>query len=156
MAYLSKEAYERKQAYADKRMRENKKVETLTEEQHETLAWICSIRHEIHSGNMERHLFCSQSADYEKWEYIDTVVYDNPIHTAIYESKLPEWDWHFNCLDVVTDADEDIDISEVYDSAIYEIADIIDRWNTSIENYLRAIDKKYGTDYCPTGKSRIF
>lgn len=155
MAYLSKEAYERKQAYADRRMRENREIETLTEEQHDVLSWLCSIRHKIHSMNTE-HLFCSQSSDYDNWRYIDTFYYDNEIMTELNSVNLPKWEWNFDSSSVTTDADEDINIDEVWNDAIYEISGIIERWNESIEDYLRKIDEQYGTSYCPTGRSRIF
>jgi hypothetical protein len=51
MAKFNKEAYERKNRWAECRMEENSRIETLTPEQHETLVWLCWLRHKIHTVN---------------------------------------------------------------------------------------------------------
>ena len=65
MAYYSKDVYERKAAYAARRMEENAQVPTLTDEQHDTLAYLCYIRHWIHSTDRMR-LFNEESNEYSE------------------------------------------------------------------------------------------
>lgn len=150
MAIL-KEVYWRKQLYAEKRMEENAQVETLTPEQHEALATICKIRHQIHSMNRE-NLYSVEAVDFDMWRYIDTANYDNGITELIEEVSLPEWDWQFNCIDAPDSEDYS---EENYEEQINLIYDIVDEWNSSIERYLFDIDKTHGTTYCPTGVARL-
>ena len=48
MGIISKEGYRGKREWAAKRMEQNKKIETLTEEQHNLLAELCTFRHDLH------------------------------------------------------------------------------------------------------------
>jgi hypothetical protein len=164
MAYLDKEVYERKAAYAERKMRKNAEVETLTEEQHEALSDICRIRHMMHS-NMACGLYYTNSSDYNNWDYIDTACCENNLIKEIIDNaQLPEWDWKFDMSDVTMDYDlslSDFDDDEneynaAADKAISAISRIIERWNSSIESYLKKIDEEHGTEYCPNGSSRIF
>lgn len=158
MAYLSKEQYERRNENAWERMAENAENKALSEEQHEALAFMCQIRHEIHCLDVES-LFNSESSDFDKWKYVDTCNFDNEICLKIKESKLPKWNWFCDSSTV----DSDSTVYECYpeeerektrETAIEEISSIKEKFNSSCEEYLRMIDNKYGTSYCPTGALR--
>ena len=73
MGFFSKEIYERKAAWAARRMEKNSRIKALTEEQHDTLAWLCSLRHDIHSNWV--NMWSSESDEgidlWEKYERIN-------------------------------------------------------------------------------------
>lgn len=166
MAFLNKDIYERKQAYAERKMRENRGIEnSLTETQKTALEEICRIRHEVHSDpHAASAMFnTSMSESEDVWRCIDT-SYENTIKDLISEADLPEWTWEYDSLDGMTDFDwdeDDDDLTEEYadfdsfaEHWVCLYADIINKWNESIEQYLTEIDKANGTSYCPTGLSR--
>ena len=176
MGYLTKEAYEGKEEWARKRMEKNKEITTLTEEQHDALAEICRLRHKGHCAE-EKVLFCSQYPEHTFfWSLIDTENETNPIKELIKENNLPEWNWKCDGVDYPTDFDI-YEIKEVsVDGKDYEITDEMSdeekyrieeecllclgnlqyEWNRSIEKYLRKIDEEHGTNYCPSGATRVW
>lgn len=149
--------YERKNEWAANRMEQNKNIDTLTEQQHDALAWLCSIRHTIHTN--QKSMFISNSVDFDLWKYIDGVD-DNTIKEKLESVGLPNnlsWDALF----VPSDYDYNMRFNEDkswyndYDAA-YEIhIDFLEKVNTDIENYLRNIDKEHGTNYAPSGHTRL-
>jgi len=162
MAFLTKEQYEGKQRAAERRMTENAKKETLTEEQHDALSWLCMIRHEMH-GHQEA-FFHEESSDHTKfWNYIDT-----DINERLTKAGLSKIEFEYDELDdyntdgfVISDLDdEDIDDDDEREEriaeALEEIIHLAETFNTTIEDYLREIDEEHGTSYCPTGISRLF
>lgn len=168
MAYLNKKAYESKREFAGQRMENNKKITKLTEEQHRELAELCSKRHEMHT--------CGDSMFYTESSYYDLHDYFREFDLEIKGIKAP----NLNTEEWVSDFDYYIEIEEfdkndyddngnyIYNKEIEEkkceIRDrLLDQYfeqkeelNNKIESYLKNIDKKYGTNYCPTGASRIF
>ena len=163
MAFLTKDEYERRARAADRRMAENALVDTLTDEQHDTLAWLCSIRHKVHSSDAGKCLFYCEGADYDEfWSYIETENQVNPIKTALEDVNLPAWEW--SCDGIAYDNDQIIhtpdffaedEREEATEKALEELYTLVERWNSSIENYLSRIDEIHGTQYCPTGALRI-
>lgn len=163
MAYFSKEIYEQKNEYAAKRMEENAKIKTLTEDQHKALAMLCKIRHFVHSTE-RMSLFNSESNDALQMTKYLMRIYDGdllevvglPCLNTIDFMCLPEsQDWY----DLLTEEerkefDGDYQIWLEQGDEYYDFCDMIEEFNRDIENYLRAIDEIHGTKYCPTGMSR--
>jgi len=151
MAYHTKETYERKAEWAANRMEENSKIESLTEEQHSALAKLCSFRHELHCN--QDSLFITESANYNKYhemldEGVNTILINaglliiNGIATDFMPSDM---DLAYGC------AEEWETLEEGKEIALNQAIAI----NEKIETYLLQIDNKYGTNYCPSGKSRL-
>lgn len=165
MGYLSKEAYERKNEYAARRMHNNAQIDSLTEEQHEFLAELCEFRHELHCN--QNALFLSECADYNRyWNYISEL-----------SNKASAVGLQFNGYDedtgieLVSDSYYDYDISEddyeseddyveakeeAYNDAQIEVLKFAQKLNFDIEKFLAKIDAEHGTDYCPAGATRIY
>ncbi len=160
MARLSKEAYEGKERFAGQRMAENAKNENLNAEQHEVLSEICRLRHELHISH--RSLFIGENADklvdflenwisnakavnLPTWDYCDVNVdmLPSPIDLEI----DPE-DWY----DEEEGEDYQTGFSRCFEKACAKYSEI----NDTIESFLRKIDETFGTDYCPSGASRLF
>ncbi len=177
MSYLSKEAYEGKAEFAARRMMENAENKSLTLEQHEALAELCKIRHEIHSAGVD-HIWADQNELTDLMRVQDRLnELDLPCPTFYDEGEIngsyivcyddycdhtisDEWqEAHDACIDDV-DNDEDYPGSEldwcIVDYMKSKLADQLEDLNRQIEKYLKSIDEKYGTDYEPSGASRIF
>jgi hypothetical protein len=92
MAYLSKEQYAYRRESAARRMAANKdNCDTLTEEQHDALAYVCQARHELH--DKYRAAYFTEYGDHDKWW---GGVLDNPftgemgaINQALVDAGLP-------------------------------------------------------------------
>ena len=156
MGIISKEGYESKARYAAKRMAANKEIETLTEEQHDALSWLCSVRHELHSN--KDSFFISESSDSGKlYDYIDF-----EINQKLSECELPKINWSVPAFQITTDTDfyYNIPESEQNDDKYFELKsecyEQLEEINKDIEKYLRKVDEEHKTNYCPTGASRIF
>ena len=161
--YIHSDKWTAKQNYVEKVMRENAEVETLTEDQHWALQELARIRHEIHTSWEE--MWNCESSEYKKlWDYIE---YD--IDEMLTEAELPTIEFNYDPSDVPTSADFEIFLTEEeqeeYDNdswkwreesgAFDEFADFLSEVNNKIEDYLRNIDKEYGTHYAPTGFARL-
>ena len=178
MANLKKEAYERKKLYAEKRNRENSTVETLTEEQHNTLAWLCEIRHNIHvSGDA---MFNTESSEYSYWDYLDMNGERGEINNALGEVELPLIEWNGLGEDTPNSSDYTYVLTEedriewenkaeaanlpyggytlwIEEGEEYQyFLEDKEKINDIIEKYLRNIDRQHGTNYCPTGLTRLY
>lgn len=158
--YLPKEAYDRKREWAAKRMAKNKEIDTLTEEQHDVLADLCEIRHEFHT-NMDDITKHDTSKIKQELVRINMKINEAGLKPMEF---IPYGDIS-DYIDIDT-IDELYEIEEVpeynserqdwYDDNYYRIFKELGELHEKIEDYLRNIDKKYGTDYCPSGASRIF
>ena len=156
MAYIDKEGYERKREWAAKRMAENSQIDTLTEEQHEALEWLCSVRHDVHCNQDD--FFCDESANSsEYWNYIDDGN-GGTIREKLMEAGLPEMKWSFNP-DMYTSESVcyELDYTEEEREEERErCLEMAEKFNLDIEKYLKTIDEQHGTNYCPSGASRKF
>ena len=144
--------WEAKRRYAENKMYENSKKETLTKEEHEILADLCSLRHEIHTSwegiwnnndvDLLQKLYNFETGDLPK------------LDISVDIADIPSQDDYFD--DLYDDADEYEDLEDwVENSEHYEeFCEIMNKINSEIENYLMDIDKEHGTSYCPTGISR--
>ena len=150
---LSKEAYEGKREWASKKMADMKMITTLTEEQHDVLAELCSFRHELHTN--QESLFNTESANYPFFNE----MLSGGINEKLKEVGLPE----IKSLDVLYD-DFPTDMDIFYDIAEFETNEEgleialqrASEINSAIEGYLLEIDKQHGTSYCPSGYTRLY
>lgn len=148
-----KEIYERKKEWAARRMADNKEIETLTEEQHELLERLCTFRHDLHT-NWDS-AFCSGSGDYDKYANeicVHCVGMENDLYTEVKEAfgKAP-----FTPIDYPDDYCYDVLGYESVEEAREEAYKLFEQVNEEIEAFLYSIDKEHGTDYCPSGYTRI-
>ena len=153
MAYFSKEIYERKNEYAAKRMQENTLNKNLTEEQHEALAKLCKFRHEWHCNY--KSVFCSESAKARELGQYLAELDDNGYIIAEGLPKLTGFDvLDLNDDNLAKENGYDLSDNTQYDEYYSHCIDQYKNVNDCIEKYLAEIDKKYGTNYCPSGLSR--
>lgn len=164
MAYLNKEQYEyRREAAATRNLKnEQTAIENgMTENQADLISRLCSLRHEYHC-NLTAYIKDSESREDIRRNFAR-------IEEEISKEGLPELDI-VNTFDEVDDMDGLIyyygdDVPEDHDSEEFkswyneeysrvygELSDI----NNSIELYLKNIDEKYKTSFCPTGALRAF
>lgn len=160
--------YEAKKAYATRKMRENKKVETLSEEQHNLLDDICELRHKLHTSydrlwvsgsvdNDELSLFIAGNADGEG-SWLDRAkevgLPTFGIYSISIEDILTDIDYdnraEFNGDD--REEDENYSVMKEYQKEAHAQ---YDKEHSKIEQWLKMIDELYGTHYAPTGLSRI-
>ena len=106
----------------------------LTGEQHTALMLLCKYRHELHSTREDFKTIGST-----KKEFLQT-FFQVQMPILLRNAKLPE------CTIVTFPIWNDISAK----MTTY----FIDKVNTEIEDYLRNIDRTYGTQYCPTGIRR--
>lgn len=177
MGYYTKEIYEKKQKYAEVlRMRDKMECETLTVQQHEALARLCSFRHNFHSTK-EQDFFYSECSN-----ILDEISF-NDINEMLELALLPPIDFP-DTMDLPTDTDyyevlnendrqeweDKADIinstktkhsfyhtgcSLYYEEAAGIILNFKEGVNEAIEKYLGKIDLEHGTHYCPTGLGRL-
>lgn len=165
MAYFTKEAYEGKKEYAARRNEADKEnVKTLTEDQHDALAWLSAVRHKLHGGFDE--MWLSESSDHEElWNYIMDSIDKCKIKDRLESRCLPDIDINLDEEDYISDQTYDIDLSiyasedekeEAREKAQEELAAMIEKIDTIITDYLENIDEKHGTHYAPTGNGRAY
>jgi hypothetical protein len=167
MARLSKEAYEGKREWAARRMNSNTKTGAesgLTEAQADALAELCSARHSLHSGRKSAIMTGSN---------VQEIVQCND---NLSEAGLPgipgvPFGYHEDYLDIdnvneLQEIGQDAEGHKVpsssnpdYESWLDETCERIsaelEELNTRIEHYLADIDEKYGTNYNPSGATRL-
>lgn len=177
MAKLNKEAYEGKREWAAKRMHDNAEIGSengLTEDQADVLERLCRVRHELHSdmegawndesaSTVWQDLEDIQTAISEAglprlkntWEYAPTTFdYDQQLdlHTETLAEIMKENSWSKEeALKHADDFSDDSIYFRCRSKAFVEYEEI----NKQLEKYLAEIDKKYGTDYCPSGTTRL-
>lgn len=164
MAYLNKEQYEyRREAAATRNLKnEQTAIENgMTENQADLISRLCSLRHEYHC-NLAAYTKDSESREDIRRNFAR-------IEEEISKEGLPELDI-VNTFDEVDDMDGLIfyygeDVPEDHDSAEFQewykeeysrIYDELSDVNDTIEKYLKKIDDKYKTSFCPTGTLRAF
>jgi hypothetical protein len=164
--YYSKDIYQRKEEWAAKRMAKNAENENLTEEQHDALADLCRLRHEFHTSldniatgndnnNVKRHLEevndRLDDLNLGRCKAIDDVQELADMNTVV------EFKDDYDC-PKEEDFENDDDYQKAYDDwrddMYTEVYNDFNNINNEIETYLRNIDKKYGTNYAPSGMSR--
>ena len=151
--------YERKREWAARRMAENALNENLTQEQHEALAELAAARHNLHISidrliqgedwSAERRLIKANIAIEESGlKPMDFIPTDESDFIDIDNLRLATE------IDEVPDEDDEEEYNDWYVDFVHRVSGEWEDINTKIENYLREIDKKYGTNYAPSGMSR--
>ena len=144
------ELYEKRRENADRRYLENKKITSLTEEQHDVLADLCTIRHDIHCS--WRSMYLSESGCNLYSQLMELVEEIKNINLGKISIPEPE--------NIPGDEDRYIglieDTDEAEDENYEKFCDIMEEINTKIEEFLRKIDNNHGTNYAPTGAHRIW
>lgn len=152
MSYLNKEQYDYRRESAAQRMEDNARIESLTEEQHETLAWLCQIRHNIHC-NM-KVLWNDQNGQHNEYiNYIDHVINDRLNSVGLNVIRFDKSDM------IPTASDWDADYWgggwTSYEDAYEYCMNHYYIQHGIIESYLLTIDNEHGTNYCPSGALRV-
>lgn len=106
----------------------------LTDNQHTALAIVASMRHTLH---------CTKDTN-------ERNVRDKSIN--FFERLMPIMLRVVGLPTMVIDTDA-LDKS-VKSEVIEDIREAIESVNAEVENYLKAVDRVYGTTYCPTGIQR--
>lgn len=165
-----RQMFERKAKYAENKAKSNIEIAVehgMTNEQADAVAQICKYRHDIHMTK-GADVYYGNDHIYEIITKIDDILFDN---------SLPEIRWTVNTdTDWITDADYennliDDDIISMLESeakstsrdmsdVIFEYADAyntktIDSINKDIEAWLTSVDEQYGTEFAPSGWSRL-
>lgn len=164
MAYLNKEQYEYRREAAAARNVKNEKIAVdngMTEQQADLISRLCSLRHELH---------CSMD-DIVKGNDVAEDIRERfaSLEDKMEESGLPEfgvsgWLEDLDDMDglmyyygegVPEDHDSD-EFKEWYNNEYKRVYDELSELHDSIEKYLKEIDEKYKTSFCPTGALRNF
>lgn len=152
MGIISKEGYRGKLEWAAKRMERNKTTcTTLTPEQHDILAELCAFRHDLHHN--------WDSAWNEESQNFD--VYCDGISIYNVDAGLPEkikqafGKEPFKRIDYPTSNTYELD-DLTWEEGFDQACDLFIEVNDEIEEFLRDIDKEHGTDYAPSGATRLF
>jgi len=167
MAKISKDAFYAKELYAAHKNIENEEVmqeQGASQEHAEQISHIANIRHNVHKNHQA--LFFTEFAEHDElWEQVEelqkfvgikVLIPDYaPLDTDIelYERGDIDYDALIDGLNVaehddVTDPDTHKDLASEYYS------DKIEQLNKAVERELANIDAQYGTNWCPSGKSR--
>ena len=156
MDYIErKQMYEGKARYVERKNAENEEIgleNGLTEEQIKVIEELCAFRHKLHCN--QDVLYYSEKSDHDYFEN----MLNNDIYEMLKRVNLPYQTMIFNTDDLEDDnVCFDLDYThEDMENALLECLEFATRVNNKIEDYLRAIDKKYKTQFCPTGKSRLY
>lgn len=162
MAYLNKAQYDKRRENAATRNLSNEKTAVengMTQEQAELVSELCEMRHNLHSNIKklvndntyelkalaELNLKISESG-LDKMDFVPTDIWD------VFED-IDTIDELYEIEDVPEDDDERKIWFEEKTHTIYN------QWenlNRKIESYLDDIDKKYSTNFAPSGALRIF
>ena len=166
--------WELKQAYVDRLMDNNEKCTTLTEEQHAVLRELCGWRHRLHCIRFDN---CPEECE-EINIFWNDGTFPNRLAEDIENAGLPELEMVFNELvplpddyfNVLDDSDREgweekarkesphengVHMWLLFSDEAKEFNELVEQQNTIVENYLEEIDKKHGTKYKPTGKTRL-
>lgn len=166
--------WELKQAYVDRLMDNNEKCTTLTEEQHAVLRELCGWRHRLHCIRFDN---CPEECE-EINIFWNDGTFPNRLAEDIENAGLPELEMVFNELvplpddyfNVLDDSDREewkekarkespcengVHMWLMFSDEAKEFNELVEKQNTIVENYLEEIDKKHGTKYKPTGKTRL-
>lgn len=163
MFSIGKDVRDGRRRYAERKMIENQIIgikNGMTEEQTNLIEELCSLRHELHTNKekiaysdadlriMSRLVDLNADIQESGLKPIDTIpTYKGDyidIDTIDLLQEIEEWpesgtqEWQ-----------------DKYDTEFSRIMGELEDLNSTIENYLGDIDKKYGTHYRPTGMTRF-
>lgn len=150
MGFLNKNEYSKRRENAYKRYISNSENDSLTSEQHEAIQHLCTARHNLHSNK--------KSVIIDDYEGLKQDIINANVGIKI--SGLTPMSFvgtdTIDYVDIDSLNELDIEDEEEYDDNYIRISGELEELNTKIEKYLANIDKTYNTNYCPSGKQRIF
>lgn len=172
--------WEAKQRYVERKNKQNEQVKSLTPEQHEAIQELCAKRHEFHCSTDS--MWSRNDADLLA---VFGDYNDENINAVLKEAGLPELKLVISCdmpdeddyFMVLSDEEKEEweERAEKFneenpkaffshtgyslwkeESGEYDyFCEICEKQNDIIEQYLAEIDKKHGTEYCPSGIARF-
>lgn len=164
MAYLTKEQYEYRREAAASRNAKNEKIAVengMTEQQADLISRLCSLRHELHccmddivkGGDIASDIL-------ERFSLLEDEMEKIGLPELGVSGSLEDLDdmdglIYYYGEDVPEDHDSD-EFKDWYDEEYQRIYNELSNIHDSIEHYLKEIDEKYKTSFCPTGALRIF
>ena len=155
---MDKRYYEDKEyaqsMYALKHLQSQRNITTLTDEQPDVLADLCDTRHILHVKTFNR--VSKDEGSFESESYENTL---EKINTNLKDVGLAAIDGFKSLDDYYPPCCYDSDIDGDWDDYIFEnsaiLQDIIDFNDTLMRDYLKEIDVKYHTTYCPVGNKGL-
>jgi len=144
---LAPEVVELKKQYIKNKMEQNFLVNTLTTEQHEALSFLCKVRHKFH---INMYSIIKGHGN----NYLNALIRANDI---LFKSGLPKIS---DIPDNILDNYEFIHRYRIDKNQINNTLEFnrlykqLNDLNDHIELYIDEIDKKYGTQYKPSGAAR--
>ena len=163
---LKDDIYFKKQSFISKKMKANSCIgleNGLSEEQVEFMENVCTMRHLMHTNIYA--LYNVQNALYDKlsiWLYNlrdDIIKFNLPQMKfsvdLMFIDNSSTWD-EIDSLDFACESAEEDEVKEKARQE-YEAQAIEDFYtiHDDIESWLRKVDKKYKTEYAPSGMSRF-
>lgn len=157
---MRKEMFEAKARYAERKNSDNFDIATINgmeEEQAGAIVKLCAYRHYIHTH--QDSLWCVESADYDKMnDLLNGGIYEMLKEVGI--ENMLAWDTsdldNDQTYDLNLDDATEEEKEEAYEEAYRAVYYFVERVNKQIEKFLKEIDEKYKTQFCPTGLSRLF
>lgn len=158
--HTKEEIRQHREERVKERMAENRRVTSLSEAQHDALEYLCSVRHEMHSG--QKAFFLSDDPRHERFELLIGQGGKGAINTVLLNAGLPtvsldteifkaETDKCFKREDYGSDSDYEMAKARAFDRSV----ELADKLNDAIEEYLGEIDRRHGTNYKPYGGYRF-
>lgn len=145
-----KEMFERKKAYSNRRMKENSEIDTLTEEEHDLLAELCTMRHEMHSCGESMYIEINDLNKY--FTDLEIKIKDEILNVDCTDMEFYDG-FLFDMEEESVEIDSD-EYEERYKDSIELYYEQKGNLNDEIERFLKKIDEKYQTNYCPTRIAR--
>ena len=143
-----------------KRMEENRKIGTLSDRQHNALAFLCAVRHQMHAR--QKAFFLSNDPKHAEFELLLGKDGNGTINRVLQDAGLPTIEINEDIFKVQTDecfkrGDYDSEYAfELSRARAFDKSDkLAEKINKQIENYLFVIDKEHGTKYRPFGAYRF-
>lgn len=157
-----KEIYARKAEWAAKRHAKNSatgQLNGMSEDLTEAIERLCSLRHELHTS--EKSIFLREADTLSQLVKINHTLAELGHVMTFIPSDVSDY------IDIDSDdvvyfyaEEEGIEVGtdefmEFYEEHYTRVVGELNDLNNKIEGYLRDIDNRYGTSYCPTGYTRL-
>lgn len=132
-------------------MEKNAENNSLTREQHDALADLANLRHNLH---VNRENLFNYEADSPLWKEYDSIN-ERLTSVDLEPVTLPDSESFTTSLDYDID-NNGLNLQEWWEEYYPVFSDEMENVNKIIEKYLEDIDKKHGTKYAPTGLTRLY